>query len=47
VTTVLFKRGRFSLIWEPCDCWIGGYWSRKERALYVVVVPTLAFRWQR
>jgi hypothetical protein len=27
------------LLFEPCDLWIGAYWDRKRRRLYLLPVP--------
>jgi len=42
----LWERGCLALIFEPCDCWIGGYYDRKKRALYVIF-PMLPVRYTR
>jgi hypothetical protein len=46
VTKEIFQRGRLIFGFEPCDFWIGGFYSRKERALYIILVPCLPFRWR-
>lgn len=43
----LWKRGRWALIFEPVDCWIGGYHDRDKRRVYLVVVPMFPLRYQR
>jgi hypothetical protein len=42
----LWQRGRLVLLFEPCDCWVGWYWDKKGRALYVCLVPCLPIRWR-
>jgi hypothetical protein len=43
----LWERGRWALIFEPCDFWIGGFYDRKKRALYLIAVPMLPLRYHR
>lgn len=31
----------FSLLFEPCDLWIGAFWDRKSRKLYILPVPCI------
>jgi hypothetical protein len=45
LSTRLFRCGRFSVVFEPRDAWVGGYVGPK--AVYVVLVPCVAFRWAR
>lgn len=45
LSTRLVKAGRFSVVFEPRDCWVGVFAGRD--AVYVVLVPCLAFRWAR
>ncbi|MDE3077576.1 MAG: hypothetical protein KGJ86_19315 [Chloroflexota bacterium] len=45
LSTRLFKAGRFSVVLEPRDCWVGVFWS--PAAVYVVLVPCVALRWSR
>ena len=40
----LWERGRWALIFEPCDFWVGGYYDREDRQLYLIAVPTLVVR---
>jgi hypothetical protein len=40
----LWERGRLALIFEPCDFWIGGFWDRRRRTLYLIAVPMLPLR---
>jgi hypothetical protein len=42
----IFQRGRLILLFEPCDCWLGWYWDKKARALYVCLLPCLPIRWR-
>lgn len=44
-STVLWRRGRFALVFHPRDIWIGVHVSK--HAVYVCALPTLAFRWSR
>ena len=41
----LIHRGRFWLIFEPRDIWVGAYVSSK--AVFVCVVPCIAVQWER
>jgi hypothetical protein len=43
----LWERGRWALIFDTCDCWVGGYYDREDRQLYLIAVPTLAMRFTR
>jgi hypothetical protein len=43
----LWQRGRCALIFEPCDFWIGGYYDRRKRQLYVTLLPMLPVRYTR
>jgi hypothetical protein len=45
VSTALWRRGRFWLIFEPRDIWIGLYVA--PRAVYVCLVPCLPVKWER
>ena len=45
LTTALWHRGRLWLIFEPRDIWLGVYVAPK--AVYVCVVPCVAFKWER
>jgi hypothetical protein len=45
LSTRLVKAGRFSVVFEPRDCWVGVYVA--PHAVYVVLVPCVAFRWAR
>lgn len=44
LSTVLWRRGRLSLVLEPRDLWLGLYVA--PGAVYVCVVPCLPLRWQ-
>lgn len=26
-------------LFEPCDCWIGAFWDRRKRRLYLLPLP--------
>jgi hypothetical protein len=43
----LWERGRWALIFEPCDFWVGGYYDREDRQLYLIAVPMLVLRFAR
>lgn len=43
--TVLYRRGRFSVVFEPRDLWVGVYIARD--AVYAGLLPTLVLRWRR
>lgn len=45
LTTVLWRRGKLSLILEPRDLWIGAYIA--PHAIYVALVPLLVLKWKR
>lgn len=45
LSTVLWRRGRLSLVLEPRDLWIGAYVA--HGAVYVILVPCLPLRWER
>lgn len=45
LSTRLLRWGRFSLILEPRDCWIGVFVA--PHAVYVVLIPCLPIRWAR
>ena len=45
LTTALLHRGRFWLIFEPRDVWLGVFIAPK--AVYVCVVPCLPVKWER
>jgi hypothetical protein len=45
LSTVLFRRGRLSLVLEPRDLWIGVYVA--PGAVWVCLVPCLPLRWER
>ncbi len=34
---------RFGFIWAWYDLWVGAYYDRKQRRLYVLPLPTLGF----
>ncbi len=36
-------RVQISFAWY--DFWVGAYWDRKARALYICPLPTLVLRW--
>jgi hypothetical protein len=43
----LWQRGRWALIFEPRDCWIGGYVDTRRRATYIIFpVPMFPLRYQ-
>jgi hypothetical protein len=44
LSTVLWRRGRLSLILEPRDLWVGAYAG--HGAVYVILVPCFPLRWQ-
>jgi hypothetical protein len=41
----LWRRGSWALIFEPADFWVGGYYDRERRRLYVTVIPMLPVRY--
>lgn len=43
----LWERGRWALIFEPCDFWMGIFYSRESRRVYVIIIPTLPVRYSR
>ena len=44
----LWERGRWALIFEPCDCWLGWFYDRKKCAFYIIFpVPMLPVRYTR
>ena len=43
----LWERGRLALIFEPCDAWLGGYYDRRKRVVYVIFIPMLPLRYTR
>lgn len=43
----LWQRGRWALIFEPCDCWVGGYYNRETRRVYLILIPMLPVRYSR
>lgn len=45
LSTVLWRRGRLSLVLEPRDVWIGLYVA--HGAVYVCLVPCLPLKWER
>ena len=45
LTTALLHWGRFWLIFEPRDVWLGVFIAPK--AVYVCVVPCLPVKWER
>jgi hypothetical protein len=45
LSTVLWRRGRLSLVLEPRDLWLGLYVA--PGALYVCLLPCVAVRWER
>jgi hypothetical protein len=45
LSTRLFRWGRFSVLLEPCDLWIGLYAG--PEAFYLTLIPCLPIRWAR
>lgn len=45
LSTVLWRRGRFWLVFEPRDLWFGVFVS--PRAVFVCLVPCVAVKWER
>jgi hypothetical protein len=45
LATILWRRGRFSIVFEPRDVWLGVFVS--PRAVYVCLLPCLPVRWAR
>lgn len=45
LSTVLWRRGRLSLLFEPRDIWLGVFIG--PGAVYVCLVPCVAVRWAR
>jgi len=45
ISTALWRRGRFWVIFEPRDFWVGLYVA--PRAIYVCLVPFLPMKWER
>lgn len=44
----LWERGRWALIFESCDFWLGGFYDRKKRMVYVIFpIPMLVLRYSR
>ena len=43
----LAQRGRWALIFEPCDFWVGGYYDREDRRVYLILIPMLPVRYSR
>lgn len=37
---------RWSIRFAWYDLWVGAFWDRKERVLYVCLMPTLLFTWR-
>lgn len=33
------KQLTISLLFEPCDLWIGAFWDAKKRRLYILPLP--------
>jgi hypothetical protein len=42
----LREHRRWALIFEPCDFWVGVFYDRRKRWVYVGV-PTLVLRYRR
>lgn len=40
----LWERGRWALLFEPCDFWWGVFYDRRKRVLYVALVPMFPVR---
>ncbi len=47
MSRTLWERGRWALIFEPCDCWVGGYYNRETRRVYLILIPMLPVRYSR
>jgi hypothetical protein len=45
LSTRLFQHGRFSIVLEPRDFWIGLYAG--PDAIYLTIIPCLPLRWAR
>lgn len=43
----LWQRARWALIFEPVDFWIGVYYDREKRRVYLIVVPMFPLRYTR
>jgi len=43
---ILLKLGFFQLIFAWYDLWIGSYYDVGHRTLYIILIPTLVFRFQ-
>ena len=46
-SVTLWERGRWALIFEPCDFWVGVFYSRETRRVYMILIPTLPVRYSR
>jgi len=42
----LWERGSWAFIFDPCDFWVGGYYSRDKRTAYLIIVPMFPLRWR-
>jgi hypothetical protein len=38
------SRMKISVFWAWYDLWVGAYWDRKNRDLYVCLIPTLVIK---
>jgi len=45
LSTALWHHGRFWIIFEPRDIWLGVFISR--RAVFVCLIPCLPVKWDR
>lgn len=37
---------RVRFFFEPCDWWVGVYWSKASRTLYICPIPTLGVKFE-
>jgi hypothetical protein len=45
---MLWERGRWALIFEPCDFWWGVFYDRRKQMVYIIFpVPMLPVRYTR
>ena len=43
---ILFKKGRFSIIFAWYDQWIGHYRDVDHNTSYLIIIPCIAFRFE-